>query len=119
MMGFVKSTFLLIVAMAFMAYAFACGASTTPEQATQCCKSMPCSPHGHGNGMECCKSMPSMLNPFLQPAPAQNVSFYPVVFAVLSMITESDATGESDRVVTANCHAPPIFAPPALLSLRI
>jgi hypothetical protein len=119
MMRFVKSIILLIVAVAFMASAFDCGASTTPEQATQCCKSMPCSPHGHGNGMECCKSMPSMLNPFLQPTPAQNVPFHPVVFAVLSMITESDAKGESDRVIAANCHAPPIFAPPALLPLRI
>ena len=118
MMRVAKAIFLSVVAVALMAYALDCGASTTEEQAKQCCNSMPCSPHGHDNGMKCCKDMPSMHSDFLQPASAQSLSKHPIVFAVLSVISESDAAHESDGVVAANCHAPPI-GPPAVLPLRI
>jgi hypothetical protein len=39
---------------------------TTPEQATQCCSSMPCMAQGH-DGQDRCKSMPFMHAPFVRP----------------------------------------------------
>jgi hypothetical protein len=118
-MRFAKAIFLSVVTVAVMAYALDCGAWATPDQAKQCCNSMPCSPHGHDNGMKCCTNMPSMHDDFLQPTSAQNLSKLPMVFAVLSVISESDAAHESEGAVAANCHAPPIFGPPAVLPLRI
>src|SRR6266436_3876939 len=39
-MRLAKPTFLAILAVALAAYAFDCGATTTPEQAMHCCKTM-------------------------------------------------------------------------------
>jgi hypothetical protein len=46
-MRFAKPILLAALAVALAAYAFDCGALGTPEQAMQCCNSMPCSSHGH------------------------------------------------------------------------
>ena len=60
-----------------------------------------------------------MHSDFLQPTSARNLSKQTIVIAVLSVISESDAADESDGVVAANCHAPPIFGPLTVLPLRI
>jgi hypothetical protein len=118
MMGLAKPIFLAVLAAALSAYAFDCGAATTPEQAMQCCNSMPCSSHGH-HGQDCCKTMPAMHAPFVQPSSVRGVSYSPVVFAVLPETSESLALGSSNRVIAAHCHAPPIRSAPAPIPLRI
>jgi hypothetical protein len=118
MMRLAKPIFLAVLAVALTAYAFDCGATTTPEQAMQCCNSMPCSSHGH-HAQDCCKTMQAMHAPFVQPSSVHGVSYSLVVFAVLPGSSESPALVSSNRVVVAHCHAPPIRYAPAPLPLRI
>jgi hypothetical protein len=118
-MGLAKPILLAVLAVALAAYAFDCGAATTPEQAMQCCDSMPsCSSHGH-HAEDCCKAMPSMHAPFMQPSSAHGVSYSLLVFAVLPATGKLHAVDSSDRVIAAHCHAPPIRYAPASLPLRI
>jgi hypothetical protein len=113
-----KSIFLAVLAVALAAYAFDCGATTTPEQAMQCCGSMPCSSHGH-DAQDCCKTMQAMHAPFVQPSSVHRASYSALVFAVLPATSELLATGSSDRVIAALCHAPPIRYAPTAVPLRI
>jgi hypothetical protein len=107
------------VVIALAVYAFDCGATTTPEQAMQCCDSMPCSSQGHHDGQDCCKTMPSMHAPFVQPSPLNGAFTSSVVLAVLPGFVESQFSGSSAGVIAAHCHAPPIFYAPAAIPLRI
>jgi hypothetical protein len=111
-----KSVFLAVLAVALAAYAFDCGA-TTPEQAMECCGSMPCSSHGH-DAQDCCKTMQAMHAPFVQPCSVRGVSYSALVFAVLPATSESLAPGSSDRMIAALCHAPPIRYAPTAVPLR-
>src|SRR5713226_5380622 len=118
-MRFTKPMLLAVVAIALAVYAFDCLAMSTPEQAMQCCNSMPCSSHGHQHSQECCKTMPSMHAPFVQPASAHGPSFTPVFVAVLPGFNASQAIDSPSKVLTAHCHAPPIpqAAPPSPLRI--
>jgi hypothetical protein len=118
MMRLAKPIFLAVLSIALAAYAFDCGAAATPEQAMQCCNSMPCSSHGH-HAQDCCKTMPAMHAPFVQPSSAHAVSYSPLVFAVLPAARESQGFHLSARVVDATSHAPPILSAPAPLPLRV
>src|SRR5258707_15826618 len=111
MMRLAKPIFLAVLAVALAGYAFDCGATTTPEQAMQCCNSMPCSSHGHDE-QDCFKPMPTMRAPFVQPSSVHGVSYSPVVFAVLPQTSESLALGACNRTIAALCHAPPIRSAP-------
>jgi len=53
------------------------GAATTPEQAMQCCNSMPCSSHGHEHSQDCCKTTQAMHRPFVQPSSVHCVFILP------------------------------------------
>jgi len=117
-MRLVRPFFLAVLAFALAAYAFDCGAATTPEKAMQCCDSMPCSSHGH-HAQDCCKTMPAMHAPFVQPSSVHGVSYSPAVLAVLPATGKSLALDSSDRAIAAHCHAPPIRSSPAPLPLRI
>ena len=117
-MRLAKPIFLALLSIALVAYAFDCGAATTPEQAMQCCNSMPCS-HGHGHSQDCCKTMPAMHAPFVQPTSVHGVSYFALVFAVLPATGEPCVLDSSNRVIAAHCHAPPIFYAPVPLPLRI
>ena len=114
-----KPIFLALLSITLVAYAFDCGAATTPEQAMQCCNSMPCSSHGHEHSQDCCKTMPTMHAPFVQPTAVHDVSSTVVVFAVLPATGKPYAVDSSYRVIAAHCHAPPIFYAPVHLPLRI
>jgi len=118
MMRSAKAIFLAILAVALAAYAFDCGATTTPEQAMQCCGSMPCSSHGH-DAQDCCKTMQAMHAPFVQPASVHGVSYSALAFAVLPAANESLAPGSPNRVIAALCNAPPIGYAPTAVPLRI
>src|SRR6266850_2554912 len=118
-MRFAKPILQAVVAIALAAYAFDCLAMSTPEQAMQCCDTMPCSSHGHEHSQECCKTMPSMHAPFLQPASAHGLSFSLVFVAALPAFNASHGLYSPAGVLTAHCHAPPIFEIAASSPLRI
>jgi hypothetical protein len=117
-MRLAKPIFMAVLAVALAAYAFDCGATTTPEQAMQCCKSMSCPSHGH-HGQDCCKTMQAMHSPFAQPAAVHSLSYTPLVFAVLSASGNLEEFDPSDRVIAANGHAPPFLCALSPLPLRI
>jgi hypothetical protein len=114
----VRPIFLAVLAVALLAFAFDCGAATTPEQAMQCCHSMACSSHGH-HAQDCCKTMAAMHAPFGQPSSVQGVTYFPLVFGVPSATGKSLAQDFSNRVIAAVCHAPPIPSASSSLPLRI
>src|SRR5881296_3659378 len=118
-MRFTKSVLLAVMAIALATYASDCFAMSTPEQAMQCCDSMPCSSHDHQHSQECCKTMPSMHAPFLQPASAHGLSFSLVFVAALPAFNASQGLNSSAGVLTAHCHAPPISQIAASSPLRI
>ena len=117
MMHLAKLILFAASAVFLAAYASDCEATTTPEQAMQCCNSMACSSHGH-HAEDCCKTMPSMRAPFVQP-PAAHASISYLVYAVLPANGKSHALDSSNRVIAAHCHAPPSLYAPAPLPLRI
>ena len=103
----VKKTLLIVVLATLTTHGFDCLALTTPEQAMQCCNSMPCAPGGH-HGQDCCKTMPSINGPFLQP---QHTSIEPdvhVVGAATSDLTSVQVLLGESVGVSALSHAPPI-----------
>jgi hypothetical protein len=82
-MRIAKPILMVVLAVALAAYVFDCSAMATPEQAMQCCNSMPCAPHGH-RGQDCCKTMQIAHVPFVQPASAQPAPFPLVTLAILA-----------------------------------
>jgi len=113
-----KPILLALLVVTLAAYAFDCGAATNPEQAMQCCNSMPCSSGGH-HGQDCCKTMPAMHAPFVQPSSVHGVSYSSLVFELLPATSDSIALGASNRMIAAYCHAPPIRYTLVPLPLRI
>jgi hypothetical protein len=112
-----KPILLAAMVVALALYTFDCGAAATPEQAMQCCDSMPCASQGH-HGQDCCETMPSMHAPFVQPSSGHGVSISPAVFVVVPAADER-AGVDSSRVIAAYGHAPPILYAPVALPLRI
>ena len=109
---------MVVAAVALAAFAADCSAMSTPEQAMQCCKSMPCAPGSH-QGQDCCKTATMVHAPFVQPSSAHGVSFAIVVFAVLPAYSEFLGIDSLERIVAAQSHAPPIFCLAAPHPLRI
>jgi len=95
-----KPILLALLVVTLAAYAFDCGAATNPEQAMQCCNSMPCSSGGH-HGQDCCKTMPAMHAPFVQPSSVHGVSYSSLVFELLPATSDSIALGASNRMIAA------------------
>ena len=100
------------------AYAIDCGAMTAPEQAMQCCKSMPCHSQGHGSE-DCCKTMPAMHAPFVQTSVSHDVSHLSVAAGTVSIAPQLLNTSHSTRIILALSHAPPILPAAASTPLRI
>src|SRR5271169_5955252 len=116
-MQFVKTIFLALLVVGLATFAFDCGATMTPDQAMQCCNSMPCSSHGH-DGQECCKTMPSMRAPYVQTSSVRGPSFSPVLASMLPSV-ESPDLASCTNTIAADFHAPPISDSRALKPLRI
>src|SRR5271167_3719358 len=113
-----RPIFLAVLTVALAAYGFDCGATTTREQAMQCCKAMRCSSHGH-HGQDCCKTMPAMHAAFGQPSSVQGASFSPVALGVAPGFNECHGLDRCARMIAAHSHAPPISCSPAPAPLRI
>lgn len=95
------------LAIALIAYALDCGAMTSPEQAMECCKAMPCSSPRKQNP-DCCKRMAAAHSPFVQ-APSLNGASLS-----LSAVAALPAPGGAIQGLApafcafpAHCHAPP------------
>ena len=107
-MRLARSFLLAVIAVALGAYGFDCEAMTSPEQASQCCRSMSmhCSSHG-AHGMDCCKTMRTVHAPFVLPSSVRVFSSSHIVFAVMPADGKSTGALSSDLSLTAHCHAPP------------
>jgi hypothetical protein len=117
-MRFAGRVLVAVLTVALAGYAADCVGMTTPEQAMQCCNSMPCRSHGH-HGQECCKSMPSVHAVLGQPSSWQAVSFSPLALATVQPFHESETSASSSSLIAEEAHAPPFLAAPAPLPLRI
>ena len=117
-MQLVRTIFLALLVVSLATYAVDCGATMTPEQAMQCCNSMPCSSHGH-DGQDCCKTMPSMHSPFVPSSSVRSASFSPVLFAVMPPAGQSPDLALAEISTSADFHAPPIPNSTVLRPLRI
>jgi hypothetical protein len=117
-MRYVRPILMAVLVIALAAYAFDCGAMTTPERAMQCCSSMPCAPHGH-DGQDCCKSMPSMHAPFMQSATVHSSSQARTVAAVLTSLDDLNSTLAKAVTTRVPSHGPPQIGPITLSALRI
>ncbi len=115
---FFKPLVMVALLVALAAYSLDCGAMTTPEQAMQCCGSMPCAPQGH-NGQDCCKSMPSMHAPFVQPSSVHSATHPLAAVATLAASDAALPALSENEIFTTRSHAPPFISPPASLPLRI
>ena len=113
-MRLAKSALFALLALLLAAYVFDCDVIASPEQATQCCGSMPCSPQGH-HGQDCCQNMPAMRGPFVKPSAVQ-VSFAATLALLPIMDQHPVATSELSETISA---AQPDFSPPAVSPLRI
>lgn len=117
-MDVVKRILLMVAIFALATYGLDCLAMTTPEQAMQCCNSMPCSPSGH-DSQDCCKTLPSVNASFLQ---SPHTSISPIVHVVgvaLAGLTNKPALFGEPVGVPALSHGPPIRYSPASLPIRI
>ena len=118
MMRVAKTVLVAVALAALFAYALDCSASVTPEDAIQCCQSMPCSSHSH-TGEDCCKTMPASHAPFVQTSPVHvHVASSPAV-AVLPPFLGSSEMSVSVCSVSSDFHPLPMFRSAAPEPLRI
>jgi hypothetical protein len=117
-MRFARQILMGVLAVALAVYAFDCPATTTPEQAMQCCNSMPCSSQGH-HGQDCCKTMQAMHAPFVQPSFVNSISYSPVAVAVLDSFDEFRGVDSSAHTLAELSNAPPTINSPIPPPLRI
>jgi hypothetical protein len=117
-MRFSKPILVAVIAVALAAYAFDCSAMTTPDEAMQCCNSMPCSPQGH-QGQDCCKTMPSMHAPFVKSSSVNSVGSF--VFQLADLASVQDFTYSDSFIgrVAVYSHAAPDSHALDLTPLRI
>jgi len=115
---FARLLFVTAALISFLAYAFDCEGMQTPEQAMQCCNSMPCPSQGH-HERECCKSMPSMHSPFVRVSASHDTGLSLRVLDVMTTSAEFSIPELSVGSIAAQCHAPPIFCSSFPLPLRI
>lgn len=119
-MRFARPALMLVTIVALAAYGFDCGVTSTPDEAMQCCDTMPSCSHNHEHSEDCCRTMPSVHPPFVQAGSAQGVMVSLVEFAILRAINNSTGIDFSTHaIVTAHSHAPPIPQPAVISPLRI
>lgn len=119
-MRFVRPALMLVTIAALAAYGFDRPVTSTPDEAMQCCDSMPCSSQGHQRSEDCCKTMLSFHAPFVQAASAHGVQISLVPLAVLPVASNPAGPDVSaSAILAADSHAPPNSQPPLISPLRI
>lgn len=107
-----------VLGVALAAYAFDCSGMTTPEQAMQCCNSMPCSSQSD-HGQDCCRTMPAMHAPFVQPSSIATIVLPTAQPTVLAVIPRVIRLNSSRVPIFGNEQAPPGIKTSDLTPLRI
>jgi len=110
----------VVFALAIAAYGFDCPATSTPDEAMQCCDTMPCASHAHNSSQNCCQTMQATHAPFVTQSSSQGPHFSPVLCGFLPAATSSQTLDSATEMLDGTrSHAPPV-SPPVLLSpLRI
>src|SRR5262249_57818078 len=96
-----RAIFMVVLVAALAAYSLDCFAASTPDEAMQCCDSMPCPQHSHDGSEDCCQTMPSLNAPFVQPHVLDIASHAPVVLAVAPSVAAPQAFDLSAHVLVA------------------
>ncbi len=104
-MRFVKKALLAAIVVALATYAIDCSDIVSAEQAMQCCKTMPCSPHSHGKN--CCETMPSTHSPFVQSASVNKITVSSLVHSVLPALGAHAPKRVGADLIVVQYHAPP------------
>src|ERR1700758_2888893 len=117
-MRFATKLVMAVLGVTLAAYALDCSGMTTPEQAMQCCDSMPCSSQSN-HGQDCCKTMPAMHAPFVQPSSTSTIVLPTAQPAVLGVIPRVIRLDSSRVPVFANEQAPPGIKTSYLTPIRI
>src|SRR5262245_6590420 len=86
-----------------------CFAAATPDEAMQCCDSMPCPHHSGDASQDCCQDMPSMHGPLACPRAINIASHAPVALAMLPAVNASQGLGfAANTLLAEKSHAPPL-----------
>jgi hypothetical protein len=117
-MRFIRAILLTAIVAALATYAIDCSAMVSPEQAMQCCKTMPCAPHNHGKN--CCQTMPSTHPPFVKSSSVDRIMLSEFSLAMLPVDASHVAISSPASVTVAHYHAPPFLDQASTLSpLRV
>jgi hypothetical protein len=101
-----RAVLLVIAVVAFAAYGSDCLAMATPEQAMQCCNSMPCAPDSH-HGQDCCKAMSAIHAPFVQAQPKHVVTVVQLGAVSASGLAQTAGICATGVSIARYSHAPP------------
>src|ERR1051326_3514872 len=119
-MGPARTILGIFLIAVLVVYSLDCFAASTPDDAMQCCDSMPCPEHSHNSSEDCCQTMPSLQGPFLH-SKFVDTPFHPMTpVAVLAVLCGPQTLFPPSHVILGKgCHAPPGSQVPALSPLRI
>jgi len=117
-MHFARTVLVTVAAFALAAYGFDCMAMGSPEQAMQCCNSMPCVPNGH-QGQDCCKTMPSVQTAFLQSSAGHIVSLTDFGSVIITEFGGRPDASTAIANAASVSHPPPIPYSQASPPIRI
>jgi hypothetical protein len=104
-MRLARATLLTAIVLALATYAVDCSSIVSPDQAMQCCKTMPCSPHNHGKN--CCETMPSTHSPFVQSASQSKLTISLLGYAASPAHAAHPPTRLGADIIVAQYHGPP------------
>jgi|SRR5215472_2797767 len=115
-----KAILMTLLVSSLAAYSFDCFAASTPDEAMQCCDSMPCPHHSHEGSQDCCQTMRSLHVPFMQSHPADAALHALVFFAMLPGADPLQSLdSQAQTLLAVNSHAPPGPPMAASIPLRI
>ena len=108
MMRFARATLMAVLLAALSVYAFDCFAASTPDEAMQCCDSMPCPEHNDDGSQDCCQTMSTSHAVFIQSYSMDSAFHTLVFFAVLPGAHALPGLESPPQIPLAvNSHAPP------------
>lgn len=119
-MRFVRTVFAIVLVAGLAVYSLDCFASTTRDEAMQCCDNMPCPHHSGGASQDCCQNMPSLHAPFVQPHVIDIAGHAPAVLAVLPAVSAVQGASFCTNIrLAVQSHAPLLSPITSATPLRI
>src|SRR3954463_13576234 len=100
-----RSILVVLLAVVICAYAVDCSAQS-PQQASECCRSMNCSRHSQ-HSTSCCKMMAEMRAVLGQPSVQAHGSISFVMLGAVQLFTNVHAMNFAGTISAVQCHAPP------------